>query len=71
MDNDPASQLIASVQWDGKQRSLVAVVSNVDGIPNAPIFDRILSIPGVSNTLSTGDIAKLVPQFTGPTPLGL
>ncbi|CAI6093671.1 hypothetical protein V2G26_017244 [Clonostachys chloroleuca] len=71
MDNDPASQLIASVQWDGKQRSLVAVVSNVNGIANAPIFDRILSIPGVSNTLSTGDIAKLVPQFTGPTPLGL
>ncbi|KAF4978721.1 hypothetical protein FZEAL_4941 [Fusarium zealandicum] len=71
MDTDPASQLIVSVQYDGKDRILLSVLSNVDGIPAAPAFDSLLSLSNVSNTLSTGKIADLVPQFTGPTPLGL
>ncbi|KAM5349465.1 hypothetical protein ACJ41O_005970 [Fusarium nematophilum] len=68
---DPASQLIVSVQWDGKQRILLSVVSNSDAIDSAPAFSNLLDIPNISNTLSTGKIADLVPQFTGPTPLGL
>lgn len=71
MHLDPASQLIVSVQYNGKERILISVVSNSDAIPAAPAFDDFLSLPNVSNTLTTGKIADLVPQFTGPTPLGL
>jgi hypothetical protein len=71
MHLDLASQLIVSVQYNGKERILISVVSNSDAIPAAPAFDDFLSLPNVSNTLTTGKIADLVPQFTGPTPLGL
>lgn len=71
MHLDPASQLIVSVQYNGKERILISVVSNSDAIPAVPAFDDFLSLPNVSNTLTTGKIADLVPQFTGPTPLGL
>ncbi|KAF7556854.1 hypothetical protein G7Z17_g1096 [Cylindrodendrum hubeiense] len=71
MDSDLASQLIVSVQWDGTKRLLLSVLSNSDAIDNAPAFDEMFAIANTSTTLSTGDIADLVPQFTGPTPLGL
>ncbi|KAF5001490.1 hypothetical protein FDECE_10928 [Fusarium decemcellulare] len=71
MDQDLASQLIVSVQYNGKERILLSVVSNSDAIAAAPAFDTLLALPSVSNTLTTGKIADLVPQFTGPTPLGL
>ncbi|WAO95526.1 FAD-binding PCMH-type domain-containing protein [Fusarium falciforme] len=71
MHLDPVSQLIVSVQYNGKERILISVVSNSDAIPAVPAFDDFLSLPNVSNTLTTGKIADLVPQFTGPTPLGL
>lgn len=71
MADDPASQLIVSVQWNGKERILISVLSNSDAVAKAPAFDDFLSIPQTSSTLSTGNISELVPQFTGPTPLGL
>ncbi|KAF7563384.1 hypothetical protein G7046_g712 [Stylonectria norvegica] len=71
MDKDLASQLIVSVQYDGTKRLLLSVLSNSDAVAAAPAFDSLLSIPSVSTTLSTGNISDLVPQFTGPTPLGL
>lgn len=71
MDSDAASQLIVSVQWTGTERILLSVLSNSDAIDNAPAFDKMFTIANTSTTLSTGDIADLVPQFTGPTPLGL
>jgi hypothetical protein len=71
MEDDPASQLISSVQWNGTDRFLISVLSNVDSVENPPIFDEYLSIERTSDTLTTGEIADLVPQFTGPTPLGI
>jgi hypothetical protein len=71
MANDPASQLIVSVQWNGKERILISVLSNSDAVEDAPAFDNFLSIQNTSSTLSKGNISELVPQFTGPTPLGL
>ncbi|KAH7129264.1 hypothetical protein EDB81DRAFT_950940 [Dactylonectria macrodidyma] len=71
MDTDAASQIIVSVQWTGTERILLSVLSNSDAIDNAPAFDKMFAIANTSTTLSTGDIADLVPQFTGPTPLGL
>ncbi|TVY74578.1 Bifunctional solanapyrone synthase [Fusarium oxysporum f. sp. cubense] len=70
-EEDAASQLIVSVQYDGKQRLLLSVVSNSDAKESPPAFSPLLSIPNTSNTLTRGKIADLVPQFTGPTPLGL
>ncbi len=71
MDSDLSSQLIVSVQYDGTQRILLAVMSNIDAVDMAPAFDNFRSIENTSSTLSIGNIAELVPQFTGPTPLGL
>lgn len=70
-EKDAASQLIVSVQYNGNQRLLLSVVSNSDAKESPPIFSPLLSIPNTSNTLTRGKIADLVPQFTGPTPLGL
>ncbi|KAH7464274.1 hypothetical protein FOMA001_g17461 [Fusarium oxysporum f. sp. matthiolae] len=69
-EEDAASQLIVSVQYDGKQRLLLSVVSNSDAVEFPTAFTPLLSIPN-TNTLTRGKIADLVPQFTGPTPLGL
>ncbi|CAG9950719.1 unnamed protein product [Clonostachys rosea f. rosea IK726] len=71
MDDDPASEIITSIQWNGTDRFMISVVSNVDTIPNPAILKDYLSLPSTSNTISTGEIADLIPQFTGPTPLGL
>ncbi|KAK2666767.1 FAD-binding, type PCMH, subdomain 2 [Fusarium oxysporum f. sp. vasinfectum] len=70
-EEDAASQLIVSVQYDGKQRLLLSVVSNSDAVESPTAFTPLLSIPSTSNTLTRGKMADLVPQFTGPTPLGL
>ncbi|KAG6999757.1 putative FAD-linked oxidoreductase [Fusarium oxysporum f. sp. conglutinans] len=70
-EEDAASQLIVSVQYDGKQRLLLSVVSNSNAVESPTAFSPLLSIPNTSNTLTRGKIADLVPQFTGPTPLGL
>jgi hypothetical protein len=71
MHTDPASQLIVSFQFNGTDRILLSVMSNIDAVEKAPAFDEFRTIRNTSSTLSTGLIADLVPQFTGPTPLGL
>lgn len=71
MDSDPASQLIVSVQYDGTQRILLALMSNIDAIDMAPTFGDFYSVDNASTALSTGNIAEIVPQFTGATHLGL
>ncbi|CAG1960137.1 unnamed protein product [Fusarium graminearum] len=70
-DKDPASQLTASMLWDGEQYHLVSVVSNSDAIESPASFSDLFRVPSISNTTAKGKIADLVPQFTGPTPLGL
>ncbi|KAK1996543.1 FAD binding domain-containing protein [Colletotrichum falcatum] len=70
MDKDPYSQNIVSMQYDKTGFSLLAVLSNVQAKADAPAFNEYRAIANVSTTLSVGTMAELVPQFTGPTPLG-
>jgi hypothetical protein len=70
-NKDPASQLIVSLQWDGEQYHLLSVVSNSDAVELPTSFSDLFSVPSTSNTTTKGKIADVVPQFTGPTPLGL
>ena len=70
-DNDPASQLIVTMQWDGERKHLLSVVSNSKAVESPPSFSGLFNISSTSNTTAKGKIADVVPQFTGPTPLGL
>lgn len=71
MDDDHASQVINSFQWTGTELTVITVMSNIDAIPDAPIFENYRKIDAVSSTTDVGKAADLVPQFTGPTPLGV
>ncbi|KAK2054741.1 FAD-binding domain-containing protein [Colletotrichum caudatum] len=71
MDKDPYSQNIVAVTYDKTGYCLRSILSNVQAKTNAPAFKEYFSIANTSTTLSVGSIADLVPQFTGPTPLGL
>lgn len=70
-DSDTASQNILSTQYSADGFALITVLSNIDAVENATIFDDYLAIETTSSTLRVGEIADLVPEFTGPTPLGL
>lgn len=71
MSEDTASQNIVSTQYSSAGYALITVLSNVDAVENATAFDDYLAIPTETSTLRIGEIADLVPEFTGPTPLGL
>ncbi|KAK1975617.1 FAD binding domain-containing protein [Colletotrichum cereale] len=71
MDKDPYSQNIVAMTYDKTGYNLTAILTNVKAKTDAPAFKEYNSIANISNTLSVGTIAELVPQFTGPTPLGL
>lgn len=71
MAEDHASQVINSFQWTGTELTIITVMSNVDSVSNAPIFENYRQIDEVSSSTDIGSIADLVPQFTGPTPLGV
>lgn len=71
MSEDTASQNIVSTQYSAAGYALITVLSNVDAVENATAFDDYLAIPTETSTLRIGEIADLVPEFTGPTPLGL
>lgn len=46
-------------------------MTNNQGIANTPAFDIFLSLPNISSTVTSGPESEIIPQFTGPTPLGL
>lgn len=48
-----------------------SILTNGDGIANRPAFNEYLSIPNIGSTLTVGPESEIIPQFTGPTPLGL
>ncbi|KAJ4027861.1 hypothetical protein NW752_000107 [Fusarium irregulare] len=48
-----------------------AILSNSDAIESPSSFSKLFSIPSTFNTTAKGKVADVVPQFTGPTPLGL
>ncbi|KXH69379.1 FAD binding domain-containing protein [Colletotrichum salicis] len=71
MDEDPASQAIVTLLYGQQGLSLVAVLTNSDAKSSAPAFREFASIANVSSTARVGSVAEMVPEFTGPTPLGL
>ncbi|KXH63659.1 FAD binding domain-containing protein [Colletotrichum nymphaeae SA-01] len=71
MDEDPASQAIVTLLYGQQGMSLVAVLTNSDAKSTAPAFQEFASIANVSSTARVGSVAEMVPEFTGPTPLGL
>ncbi|TDZ13410.1 FAD-dependent monooxygenase yanF [Colletotrichum spinosum] len=71
MDQDLASQNIIALYYDKTGYTLRSILSNVDANPTAPAFNDYFAIPNISTTASIGRVSELVPQFTGPTPLGL
>lgn len=71
MDEDLASQNIVALYYDKTGYTLRSILSNVDANPEAPAFSEYFAIPNISTTASVGTVSDLVPQFTGPTPLGL
>lgn len=70
--SDPASQNIISCIYSGGVTVLASVLSNIEAVAEPAAFSDYLAIEDViSSTLTVGNIAELVPIFTGPTPLGL
>ncbi|OLN85658.1 Bifunctional solanapyrone synthase 5 [Colletotrichum chlorophyti] len=71
MDEDLASQNIVALYYDKTGFSLRSILTNIAAEERAPAFDNYFAIPNISSTVSVGSVADIVPQFTGPTPLGL
>lgn len=72
MDQDPASQNIVGMNWGtNKTYVLRGILTNSDAISDAPAFDEYKTIQNISSTSRVADVAEIVPEFTGPTPLGL
>ncbi|KAK1634572.1 FAD binding domain-containing protein [Colletotrichum phormii] len=71
MDNDLYSQNIVALYYDKTGLSLRSILTNVQANMDAPAFDEYYAIPNISSTVRVGTVAELVPEFTGPTPLGL
>lgn len=71
MDQDAASQNIVGMSW-GPHRGYVyrAILTNSAAISDAPAFDEYRKIQNVSSTSRVAPVAEIVPEFTGPTPLG-
>lgn len=72
MDQDPASQNIVGMYW-GPHRGygLRGILTNSDAISDAPAFDEYRTVLNISSTSRIAAVAEIVPEFTGPTPLGL
>lgn len=69
-DNSPDQNIIA-LFWDNKDGfALRSILTNANGEANRPAFEEYLSIPNLGSTLTSGPEKDIIPQFTGPTPLG-
>nr|XP_036583603.1 FAD binding domain-containing protein [Colletotrichum truncatum]KAF6792746.1 FAD binding domain-containing protein [Colletotrichum truncatum] len=71
MAKDLASQNIVAMSWGSQGYGHSAILSNIDAKEAPPAFDKYMAIPTSSSTLRLGAVAEIVPEFTGPTPLGL
>lgn len=71
MGEDPASQNIVAMYYDNTGFSLRSILTNSEGKEAPPAFDEYLKIVNTSSTARVGRVADMVPEFTGPTPLGL
>jgi hypothetical protein len=69
-ENSP-DQTIIALFYDYTGFSIRSILTNNEGVANGPAFDGFLALPNISSTLTVGPEAEIIPQFTGPTPLGL
>lgn len=69
-NNDPASQAILVMVYAGDLQ-LWSIMTNTEAIIHPPAFANYSAIANTSDTTRVGSIAKLVPEFTGATPLGV
>lgn len=71
MDQDSASQNIVGMSW-GPHRGYAyrGILTNSDAISDAPAFDEYKKIQNISSTSRVAPVAEIVPEFSGPTPLG-
>lgn len=68
--DDQASQNIVALYYDSTGFSLRSILTNSKAVEAAPAFAEYMAIENTSSTLRLGSVAELVPEFTGPTPLG-
>lgn len=69
-DNSPDQNIVA-LFWDNKDGfALRSILTNANGDANRTAFKEYLSIPNIGSTLTSGPEKDIIPQFTGPTPLG-
>lgn len=71
MDKDLASQNIISMSYGQGNFTLTSILTNIHAEDRAAAFDDYFVIPNISTTLRVAPVNELVPEFTGPTPLGL
>ncbi|RYP59059.1 hypothetical protein DL771_011014 [Monosporascus sp. 5C6A] len=71
MGKDEASQSIVSLFYDATGFSLRSILTNAEANAVSPAFKAYMAIDNISSTLRVGSVSELVPEFTGPTPLGL
>ncbi|KAH8800465.1 FAD-binding, type 2 [Xylogone sp. PMI_703] len=69
-ENSP-DQVIIALYYDNTGFSIRSILTNNKGIANGPTFNGFLALPNISSTLTVGPESEIIPQFTGPTPLGL
>lgn len=67
---DEASQNIVALYYDSTGFSLRSILTNINAVEDASAFAEYFAIKNISSTLRTESVAELVPEFTGPTPLG-
>ncbi|KAK9415978.1 hypothetical protein SUNI508_09938 [Seiridium unicorne] len=68
--HDETSQNIVALYYDSTGFSLRSILTNSKGVEAAPAFAEYMAIENISSTLRLEAVAELVPEFTGPTPLG-
>ncbi|OAA53694.1 FAD-binding, type 2 [Cordyceps fumosorosea ARSEF 2679] len=70
-DGSPDQNIVA-LFWDNKDGfALRSILTNANGDANSTAFDEYMSLPNIGSTLTSGPEKDIIPQFTGPTPLGL
>ncbi|XWW99082.1 hypothetical protein V2A60_007087 [Cordyceps javanica] len=69
-DGSPDQNILALL-WDNDEGfTLRSILTNANGEANRTSFREYLSIPNIGSTLTSGPEKDIIPQFTGPTPLG-
>ncbi|KAM3480575.1 hypothetical protein MY8738_004880 [Beauveria namnaoensis] len=69
-DSSPDQNILALL-WDNKNGfTLRSILTNANGQANRSAFKEYMSIPNIGSTVTSGPEKDLIPQFTGPTPLG-